>query len=293
MARYKLMKEKWYPRPHDHSLVWEHGLETGVANRATIVPMAFYDEGKGSPSGYNSNPEHASFADTNEANCYVDSHIDFIAAELDLNLTKDALHTDYLDVVRMAYMPIFCAFKEDYTAIDELSQVEVQDIIEMQTESTDRQGYPLYNGVKMNEKYSGSATLPSAQPGLTTTQVLEGVAFNAGTYYDCLQYYQNKGKLRHVQGGLKWLTLTRRNPHVNIKIKLRSKTKRMNPYTFFGLMVYVPEVGGKLQFHGVDDTTNVMHVEAKLNWRYNEWHQDLTTVRCRRCSVEIQQKIRS
>ena len=59
------------------------------------------------------------------------------------------------------------SFLEDYIAIDELSSLETQDVLEMQSEATDRQGYPLYNAVDMVAKYTGSSTLATNVPGLT------------------------------------------------------------------------------------------------------------------------------
>jgi len=56
------MKEKWYSRPHDQFTAFNIGLED--AQNSTIVPIAFYDEGLGSPGSYNANPKHASFSET-------------------------------------------------------------------------------------------------------------------------------------------------------------------------------------------------------------------------------------
>ena len=144
----------------------------------------------------------------------------------------------------------------------------------MQTESADRQGYPLYNGVKMVEKYSGSATLSASVPGLTASQVLEGVAFSYNNYYDMLQFMTNSGKLRNVQGGLKWFTMTRDRPVRKFNLRMRSSTKAINPYTFHGVMVTVPSVDTGYQLPVSGDTTNVNHVAVSLITRYNEWNPD-------------------
>ncbi len=163
----RFQKSKWYPRPHQDRNSYAHGLETAVANRATITPIIMYDEAQGTPSTYNANPEHASFAAFNGENCFPDSRVDNIFCEYRFSLTKAALETDKVTAIRIAFMKIHMAFKESYIAIDELTSLEVQDILMMQTEATDNQGFPLYNTVKMVEKFSGSATLPAATPGLT------------------------------------------------------------------------------------------------------------------------------
>ncbi len=276
VGQVRFEKTKWYPRPHNSRYSYAHGLETGLGNNATIIPIAAYDEGLGSPSAYEANPEHSLFAETDAANCFVDSRVDNIITQITFSLTKAALETDKLPAVKVAFMPIFMSFLEDYTAFDEKSTYTIAQQIEMQTESTDRQGYPLYSGAanKMVEKFTGSATMPTTHLGLTTNQILEGVAFQPGVFYDALHYFTTAGKLKSVQGGLKFLTLTKNRPVAKIQIKLRSKTKRMNPYTFFGVLTYVPPADSTHQYSPAADTTNVNHVWVDTQTRYNEWNQD-------------------
>jgi hypothetical protein len=276
MVKTKLQKQKWFPRPHDMTHVYAHRINAGNPKQTTIYPICMYDEGLGSPSAYSANPENASFAEVAMPNCYAESRVDAIATEFTFSLTKEALETDKLHVVRLAYMPIFPAFKEDYVALDELSTNETQDILRLQTESTDRQGYPLWLGgsQKMDARFNNSAVLDANVPGLTTNQGIEAVDFNFNTYYDCLQYMTNSGKLKGIQGGLKWITLTKDKPMIKLKISLRSKSKRMNPYTFFGLLTTVPASDNQMQTTVGADVTNINHVSVSVSVRFNEWNQD-------------------
>ncbi len=105
-------------------------------------------------------------------------------------------------------------------------------------------------------------------------QNLEAVAFLPQNYYDAVHYFTNGKKLLKCQGGLKWMTLTKRRPVARVRIRMRPKTKRMVPFSFFGILVYVPKGGNQHQLVSVADTSNVTHVYAKLSTRYNEWHQD-------------------
>ncbi len=273
VGKTKLMKTRWYPRPHDEKLTWTHGLETGAANQWTMVPLVMYDEGKGAPLAYESNPEHASFAETDEPNCFPESKVDFIVAQLVVSMTKASIETDGLHAIRYAYMSIGTAFIDDYTAINELDSNEIQDVLELTTESTDRQGHPLWNDVKMVASFTGSSTLPAAVPGLTGTQLLEGVTFAQNSYYDMLHYKTNGPKLKSVQGGLRWRTLTRQRPVHIINIKLRSSAKFMNPFALMAVLFGVPKSGTAEQIHVASDTTNINHVNVNLRFRYNEWHQ--------------------
>ncbi len=166
MHQTRLMKTAWYPRPHNMRHSWAYSLESGVDNFGTIYPISMYDEGLGNPSAYEANPENAAFVVSAGPNCYPESRIENIIAQFNISLAKGAI-TENVPAVRIGYMPIFMSFKEPYIAIDELSSAEVQDILELQTESTDRQGFPLYNNVDMRTKYTSSAVLDAAVPGLT------------------------------------------------------------------------------------------------------------------------------
>ncbi len=273
MVRTKLMKQKWFPRPHSIAHSYSHGLETAVVNQATIMPISHYDEGLGAPSAYDANPEHASFVSASSSNTFPKSRIDNIFCQLIFSLTKGALVTDKLHAVRCAFMPIMVSTLQDLQAIDELSSLETQDVLEMTSESSDRQSHALYNDVKMVEKYSGSATLNSAEPGLTTTQVLEGVAFAEFQYYNMAQFMTNAGKLRSMNGGLKWFILTDKNPVKTFNIRIRPKTKRQLPYSSFSVLTYVPSASTINQLPVVADTTNIPHVDVNFTARYLEWNQ--------------------
>ncbi len=270
------MKVKWFPRIHDEKLSWTHSVETTLTNYATMVPLIHYDEGLGTASDFESNPEHASFVTVQGANSFPESTFDNIFCSLEVSLTKGAVVTDALPAIKFGFMPIFTSF-EDQSANDELSSVEIKDALELTSETTDRQAYPLYSGAanKVVEKFAGSATLSATQPGLTTTQVMEGVAFSNEVYYDMLHYMTNSGKLKACQGGMTWRTLTKRIPVMRFPIHLRSKTRNMVPYNFLGLLFQVQKAGTHYQYGAVGDSTaNLPHVEVNFTLRANEWNQN-------------------
>ncbi len=165
-SKVKFMKTKWYPRPHDMRHSWYHGLESAVVNQFTIYPLVMYDEGLGAPSAYEAHPENSAFVQSNAANCFPESTIDFVVSEVRFAMAKGLYGTDNVNAVRGCFMPIMCSF-EDYEAVDELSSKTVKDVLELQTEATDNQGFPLYNTVKMIEKFANSALMATEQPGLT------------------------------------------------------------------------------------------------------------------------------
>ncbi len=268
------MKTAWYPRPHDMRHSWANSLESTADNQGTIYPILMYDEGLGNPSAYEANPENAAFVTTDSPNCYPESRIESVITQFNISMGAIAFD-DNIPAIRVGYMPIMMAFKEPYIAIDELTSEEVQDVLELTTESTDRQGYPLWNTINMAEKFTNGGLLGAGVLGLTANQKIEGVAFSIKSYYSMLQYKTNSGMLKKSQGGLKWLTLTPNRPVAKIKIRLRSSVKRMNPYTFFGVFIEVPDVGSSDQYAmEADVTADALHVYTDVFCRYNEWNQD-------------------
>ncbi len=274
----RFMKDKWYARPHNYQISWAHGLESAVANQSTIVPISMYDEGLGTPSDYEANPRNAAFAEAGEPNCYPESRVDFMYARIRFAMTNAAIETDAIHILRFATMPIFVVF-EDQTANDEKSGLDIGEILELQSEATDNQAYPLYNNVDMKEMATDLHVVPTNVPGLTGGTSLEGVAFQKAKYYDALHYYTNGNKLKTVQGGLKWHTLTRRKPTMDYTITQRSKTKSMQEKSFFGVLVYMPSSGDVDQHAVIADTTDIAHLRCDLTVRFNEWNGDFNMKR--------------
>ncbi len=271
-----LMKKKWFPQPHFISGSFSFEFDDATLD-STILPVAFYDEGLGAPSSIETHPENAAFAIVNDqANCFVDSSINIINAEVRFSLNSNFMD-DNLVVLRFATMPIHMAFINDYTAIDELSSIEVQDVLEMQTESTDRQGGPLFVAAKdLPEKVTNLANQGANQPFLDTDIGLEAVAFSPSTYYNGLQFLTIKEKLKKVSSGLQWHELTRNKPFLKYRLRIRPNVKRMNPFTFFGLLIHAESSGGSNQPHVItrDFVAATQYMDVDYDIRYNEWNQE-------------------
>ncbi len=272
----KLMRQTWFPQPHSISGGCSFEVDDATLD-STIVPIAFYDEGLGAPSSLESNPENAAFAIVgDQANCFVGSRINMITAEFRFNLTSK-FFDDNLAGIRFATMPIFMAFKEDYEAIDELSSIEIQDVLEMQRETTTNQGGPLYvAATDLPVATAGDELLGVNTPFLDTDVGIEAVAFSANIYYNALQFLTIKEKLKKVQGGLKWEVLNADRPTIKKQIFIRPKVKAMNKFTYFGLLLHVPQHGETDQIGTItrDYTAATQYVDVSWHIRYNEWNPE-------------------
>ncbi len=267
----RFVKQTQYPQPHDMYLSVLLNGDTANKN-CTIFPAITHDEAM-LASGKNTHPEHASFAETDAANCCAESKIFRIETTMTVTLTKGALSTDEVVALKFAFMTIHSAF-EDLDAKDELTSATVGSVLELTSETTDRQTYPIYDTNKLTERYSGSGTVDAAHENLTTNQILENVAFDPDLYYDALNYYTISDKLKKVQDGLRWMTLTRDKPKRIIKFMQKPNTKSMNPYTFLGHMIYLPLVGTKYSHGHASDMTNINHIEVTYRNRFLEWNDN-------------------
>lgn len=272
VTQFRMSKVKEYAQPHDNTMQLLLGADNASVRNCTHLPSVFHDEAM-LASAKNTHPEHASFIETDALNCSAESKIFKIQCTMRLSLTKAFLVTDNGSSLRIAFMSIHGAF-EDFDATDELTSVSIANTLELTKESTDRQTYPLYDDTKLVEKYAASATFDAAQPGMTASQVIENVAFDAELYYDNLNYYTTKGKLKKVQDGLRWITLTRDNPTRLIRFTMKGNAKTMNPYTYLGQMVYLPITDSKYQIPIAADITNTYHVAVDYRCRFLEWNHN-------------------
>ncbi len=273
----KLMKSTWYPQPHNIRGQCFFELDNATLD-STIVPFAFYDEGLGAPSANETNPRNSAFVlVADQANCFVGSRINNIFAEFRFSLASPILDQN-IPSVRFATMPLYFAFQEDYTAIDELTSLETQDVLHMQTESTDRQGGPLYVAATDLPAVGVSANLGTNTPFLDTDTGLEAVAFVTSTYYNAVHFHTTGAKYHSVSGGLRWHTLTPNRPTISQRYNITPKTKRMNEFTYAGLLVHMPIGGDEDQNFAIAEIAGAQNL-VNMTWqiRYNEWNEDFNS----------------
>lgn len=271
---YRLKREKQYPVPHDVTCSFTLNAKTATNSNCTIIPAIHHDEAMLASTKY-THPEHASFAETDESNCCAESKIYKISCSMRLSLTKGAVATDNIQALRIGFMSIHGAF-EDFDAKDELTSVTVGNVLELTSESTDRQTYPIYDATDLTAKYTGSSDLGTTGMdfALTTDSKIENVVFDPELFYDALNYYTISDKLKRVQDGLRWITLTQDNPTRVIKFNIKSNVKSINPYAFLGHMVFVPTAGTKYQIPIAADLTAIQHVAVDYRCRYLEWNDN-------------------
>ncbi len=255
------MVQRKFDRIHDSNWSWSHSLYTAAVNKAIIIPLIMNDDAMGDPMSFNTHPEHASFAEQAEPNCYPDSEVRNFHAVLDIEVTKvHYLTRGVKSPVQIQYGLISCAFPEDLDAIDEKSGLSLKEIIELQKETTDRQCYPLSNTVDMKGPPSNYPT------NVPLSGLLESVAWDAALIRDQQRYGRLKGLLRKVLPlGIRTTFInTLRSTHKRIRFDfIPSNAKFINPYTFLGLLINVPDAT-TVALHIPEDTQDFLYSEITI-----------------------------
>lgn len=287
MGIHNVSKKDW-PRltwkfPEIHNYNFGFGLSAEAPTKAhTIVPYLFQDNALVDYENVKTNPENADFAVVAYPNVMAGSYVPKITVGYQMFIPRS--DAEIVDLV-VETMKIGTAFLNRLDAFDKKTGDTIKVILELQSESTDEQCYPLWNGVKLFEG-SGTYDYHANVPGLTTDQQPEGVAWDKELFFDANHYYTNKEMLRSVTQKLKMHHLVEPIlPHGRSVVSflktysLPPMCKFMNPYTFHGELFSVPQVGDRDQYHLAADTTAIEHVTVKGFCRFNEFNPDFNFAR--------------
>ncbi len=193
-------------------------------------------------------------------------------------LSKSAFATDGLRELKFNWMPIYTAFVDSLDAEDARTGVSVEDILELQHDVTNKDTYPLYANVKLD---NGIAVPLSTKPvaeafadlGLTTTAVIESTAWDKELFYDALSYYSNKGMLSKVVGPMHTHVVGLDKPYLYHSNNFTNPSvKRGNPYTFCGILFNLPQAQDGDQLHFTGETTPIAHLNISGRVRFDEWN---------------------
>jgi len=301
---YVMKKVKHFPLVHD----WEYAFciaalndyaqgGGGIDYSTGIVPIAFYDEGLGNPNLKCVNPENDSFSTVECANCYPESKIYSIFAKFRISNNKqtsgisssdiDASGSDQFyvpKVLNFLYGIIQTSFGDELDIVDHKTSLSIAALIGLTKESTDRQVYPVLNGTNyMATKTTDLTRISPLQPAVNSDQIMEYINFDHVLWRNANHYYTFKEKLKKILV-LKSGRITGTKP-ITIRVKITSKTKFMNPYTFLGLFLHVPDYRSQYQagtaahydVFGYSDqisSSSMDGIAVNCLILYNEWNDE-------------------
>lgn len=266
-----LVKKKIYPRPHNNGLMLR--LVPATTTKLSVnVPILRYDEGLGDPAAYNAHPEHTSFAEVDDTGCYPESRVNKIFTEIRMSASDQMWATDDISHITAYVIPWYVAFKEDLTAIDEKTSFEIQDLLALQFETTDRQTFPLYSGVKTDGDIK---EIGATEPGLTTNTLMECIAdYSLENLYDMLQYGTISKKLSSVIGKITRVNIKRDKTVTLRYTRANPKIKYLNEYAACGFIIHVPAAATIYQDRASSAITTATYVNTVIKSRYLEWNEN-------------------
>lgn len=260
--------ERQYPL--FHQVEYEFGLSAEEATKdMTMIPFFWNDEAKLNPSQVIVNPRNPSWAISSESNCYKGSIVPEINVFIRANIPKAARVTDDLQFIDFEYMPINVAMLSGLEAEDDKSGTQVEDILTLVHETTDKQATPDWNGFDL----FNATVFDADMPGLTGGQTIEGINFDKEVYFDALQWYTNGGMLKKETGRLTRVSLHKERPwYKSVSRFTAPNVKRINPYTFCGILFRVAQAGTKDQVVQASETTAIEHIHFTVDIKFPEWN---------------------
>jgi len=265
-----------HPLPHNLKFDFQMGMETGVPNQATYLPLIMNDEALVNADAVNANPRHASFAEADHSYCHHDSIIPKMMVSFKAKMTKGAIVTDEVRHIVFNWMPVYTSFLNRLEAEDSKTAVQIEDILELTHETVGKSVVPTWSGSNITgDNIELHATPTTALMGLTTNAIPESVIFDKDQFYDALQFMTNAPMLRKVIGRMHTVHLTRDRIYSFYSSNFTNPmVKRINDYTFCGILVQIPQAGTPDQMILAADTTAIDHVAFAAQVRYDEWNSE-------------------
>jgi len=273
-----------YPLPHNFNYKFSLSPETTGKN-STLCTLLQNREGLTAVESIEVNPSNGAFGEETGPTCQPDSIIPKINVSFDCQLNKSIV-VDGIKYLKINYLPIYSSFK-DFEAKDNKTDVAVESILEIVDDANSKRVYPLFNGndcLAEDDHPFNTKHIADAYTGwgLTTDAKMECVDFDEELMWDALSYYSNSSMLAKVMGSWRTALVTEHKPfHFNSNNYTNPMVKRMNEFTFCGILFHVPLVDTPQQYYkagDISEASSFLNFNVKI--RYDEWNSqfDQTSV---------------
>ncbi len=266
-----------YPLPHNSSFAFSLNAENETLN-STILPIFRQSEACINAESIEVNPNNTAFAEEPGATCFRGSIIPKVNISYRISMTKGAIETDKMRSLIVNVMPIYTSFLDSLDAEDEKTATDIEGLLSLEHATDNKDTQPIYSAVKLlNASSLPMTTLGYTETrtdwGIASTDILESVAFSKEGIYDTLQYKTNAGMLKKVMGNMRAILVTRDRPYRYYSNNFTYPTvKRMNPYTFCGILFHLEQAGSVDQVFIAGDTTDIPHIHINGRIRFDEWN---------------------
>lgn len=285
-------------RPLPHNFRHSFMLDALTANKAsTYINLMKSTLDSVAPSTIEVHPQNSGFAVETGCVCCLDSKVQRMMHRMDFTVTKHFLGNfvagggnsagDYLNAIKINYMPVAFAFEDSMTVADTDSGQTIADILELTVEGTTNEDVtPTYANLKLAGGIAiplSTVTTPNAEVfgdwNLDTDTTNENIVFDKEQFYDALQFFTNGKILSAVTGKMRTILLTKNNTHKTVfwNRTIPSNIRRINPFLYFGVLIHV-EKDGDQTFLSTEATAG-NHVLVRTQTRYNEWNTEFNQSR--------------
>lgn len=276
-----------YPLPHSFEYRFSLGL-TSATKESTWCPILRTSETLVTPETIEVNPSNAAFAECNGSLIHNGS----IIPRISFTLTAFIGEAGASDLVIAKngklifnWMPVYVSFLNSLEAEDVRSAVQVEDVLELAHDATNKDTFPLYSATDLVASSGWGSDYPATtEPagivdevfgdvGLTVDLKMESVAFNKSLYFDSLKFGTQSSMLRKVAPRLNTGVVgVGQNFRYSSNNKTYPSVKRGNPFTFCGILVHLPQAGTTGQFILDNEVTDIEHVHFGMRVSYDEWN---------------------
>jgi len=265
-----------YPLPHHFDYEFDLFADNTTKSH-TIIDIIRSFQQTTDPTTIEVNPKKTGFGEETGSVCQMNSIIPKIQMRLSATLTKGAVETDKVRTLRFNWMPIYMSFKEGWQATDENSGLTTETILEIEKVDGSESGRPLFTDVDLGTELHPLSTINNTETfamlGLLTDAKLEAIDFNELNFWQAKRYFTNKGVINKATGQWHDVILSRDRPYTYFSDNFTHPTvKRINPYTWCGVLFHCPLAGTVSQMVEAGDVTDIPHIRFRISIQYDEWN---------------------
>ncbi len=278
-----------YPLPHEFGGGFSLAAEN-VALDSTIITLARQKTDNANPTDtIEVNPQHGAFAEETGSCCHTESIVPRMSFGFNARIPMlsrqnrwvGAAAADAISEIIFNWMPIYTAFVEPLEAVNVEDGLAVEAVLELNTVASGNKVSPLYTGTDLI-----AATTGDIEPGtVNDTEVFgdyglsvdfkqEAVDFDPDIFFDAIKYGSTSSILKKITGHWNTVRLQAgKTYHFQSDNYMFPAVKRMNHFTFCGVLFHCPQAGSRRQVIEPDEVT-LTFPQVRIDWtcHYDEWN---------------------
>ncbi len=264
-----------YPLPHNFSSSFGLGA-TSATKGATSIPLIRASELSIGVEGVTVNPRNSAFVEETGASAFMGSIVPKLNFTMSCFIPEAAIATGVRHI-NFKFMPIYFSFIESMTASNDLAGEEVEDVLEMVHTVGTKHANPLYAAKLFSPGNMPLNTVTETEVfgdwDLSVDATYEGIVLDEELLFDSLQFFTNKGMISKAMGPIRTVSVRQDRPYFFSSNNFtKPSVKRMNPYTYCGMHVWVPQADSTGQSLLDSEITDIEHLHFNYRVRYNEWN---------------------